>query len=129
MPKQRGKERRQYSRLPVKKGIVALLNLDETPIITKLIDINRKGLAFSYTSIAKLPSDRLEIDVLIPDEERETDIYLGTIQARIIEVHDLVRRLQPNIPRVRRYCVEFYDLEEEQQTCLSDCIDHAFHLS
>lgn len=120
MPALQRKERRQYNRVPVKKGIVALLNLDEAPIITRLLDINSKGLAFSYTSLRKLPDTLLDLDVLFPHVSLETDIYLGKIRGRITAVHDLVRRVQSNTLVTRRYGVEFQELNFDQQACLID---------
>ncbi len=120
MPALQKKERRQCVRVPIKKGVVALLNLEDTPIITRLLDINSKGLAFSYTSLRKLPKIILDIDVLFPHVSLETDIYLGKIRGRIITAHDLVRRAQTNTLVTRRYGLEFQELHIDQQTCLND---------
>lgn len=125
MPAMQKKERRQYVRVPVKKGIVALLNLDEAPIITRLLDINSKGLAFSYTSLRKLPKVILDFDVLFSHMTLGTDVYLGKIRGQIITAHDLVRRTQANTLMTRRYGVEFQELHIDQQTCLIDYIEKA----
>lgn len=128
MPALQKRERRQYVRVPIKKGIVALLNLDETPIITRLLDINSKGLAFSYTSLRKLPTVILDIDVLFPHVTLETDIYLGKIRSKIITAHDLVRRTQTNTLLTRRYGVEFQELHIDHQACLMDYFEKALFL-
>lgn len=126
MSKRQKDERREYARIPVKKGFVALLNLDEAPVLTKLIDISRKGLAFSYTSVRKIPDKTLELDILFPHISLETDIFLAKIEGRVISVYDLIRRTQSNMPVARRYGIEFQGLGNEHQSYLGECFEKAF---
>jgi len=109
-------ERRSHKRFRVKEGALAFLG--NTP--GTIVDISEGGIAVHYIVFEKEPERQFRLDIFFGAD----DFYLADITSELVS--DV--QSQPESPfsavRVKRLCLRFVELNEEQKTRLKYFILH-----
>lgn len=112
-----GQERRKHKRYRVKTGALALI--DNIP--GTIVDISDGGLAINYTVFGKEPAENLRLDIFLSSD----DFYLQDIPVSLVAAKEKAGSKSAfGSIQVKRYCLQFGELSEEQKTGLRYFILH-----
>jgi hypothetical protein len=111
-------ERRKLPRCDAKDGVISIAGVHVNPATTRLLNINRQGLAFEHISPHPLPDTILDINLLVVDEKKRRDLFFHMAKAEILSIAAVHGSWGKRGGSSRRYGLRFVGLTPQQQYSL-----------
>lgn len=105
-------------------GIVALPGC-EKPIVARIYDLAADGMSFLHVNDQGIATTETVMDILVFDAQSDEEFLISQIKGRV-KSKELIADPE-NKAQIWRFCIEFADLDSEQQQELATCLDLALN--